>query len=124
MTAPVTTKVAAKAELNKVVQLCFQQQSFYTETTMQRTPMKVQLGINDTSDGEVMRFVTGGLVVRLDSCETAYLHIGNLRGATSNARCDRYSRLNIGSTLKVQVTSAYTGSRGSRIEVREVSSAV
>lgn len=86
--------------------------------------MKVQLGINDTSKGEVLRFVNGGLVVSLDSCETAFLHIGNLRGANNNARCDRYGRLNIGSTLEVQVTSAYPGSRGNRIEVREVSPAI
>jgi hypothetical protein len=84
--------------------------------------MKVNLKVGDTIGAEVIRIISGGLVVELDNCEEAVMPPSSFAGLTSNAKLDRMCRLVIGSKLQVEVTSTFVG-RGfkNNISVKEVS---
>lgn len=83
--------------------------------------MKVNLKVGDIVGAEVIRIISGGLVVELDNCQEAVMPPSSLLGLTSNAKLDRMCRLSIGSTLKVEVVSTFVG-RGfkSNVSVKEV----
>lgn len=86
--------------------------------------MKVNLKIGDVVGAEVIRIISGALVLELDNCQETVIPLSGLKGRDSNARLDRFCGLSIGSQLTVEVTNAFVGQGfKSKIEVKEVASA-
>ena len=86
--------------------------------------MQVILKIGDVIGAEVIRIISGALVLELDNCQETVIPLSGLKGRDSNARLDRFCGLSIGSQLTVEVTNAFVGQGfKSKIEVKEVASA-
>ncbi|CAN5160863.1 hypothetical protein BH11CYA1_BH11CYA1_07940 [soil metagenome] len=83
--------------------------------------MKVNLKIGDVIGAEVIRIVSGALVLELDNCQETVIPLSGLKGRDSKAKLDRFCSLSIGSELQVEVTNAFVGQAfKSKIEVKEV----
>ncbi len=83
--------------------------------------MKVILKTGDVIGAEVIRIISGGLVLELDNCQETVIPLSGLKGRDSNAKLDRFCGLSIGSELTVEVTNAFVGQGfKSKIEVKEV----
>jgi hypothetical protein len=86
--------------------------------------MKVNLKIGDVIGAEVIRIVSGALVLELDNCQETVIPLSGLAGRDSKAKLDRFCGMSIGSQLTVEVTNAFIGQAfKSKIEVKEVAAA-
>lgn len=86
--------------------------------------MKVNLKVGDVIGAEVIRIITGALVLELDNCQETVIPMSGLKGRDNNAKIDRFCSLSIGSQLQVEVTNAFVGQGfKSKIEVKEVAPA-
>ena len=86
--------------------------------------MKVNLKIGDVIGAEVIRIISGGLVLELDNCQETVITPSGLVGRDSNAKLDRFCSLSIGSTLQVEVVNAFVGQGfKNKVEVKEVAAA-
>ncbi len=86
--------------------------------------MQVNLKIGDVIGAEVIRIISGALVLELDNCQETVISPSGLAGRDSNAKLDRFCSLGIGSKLNVEVVNAFVGQGfKSKVEVKEVASA-
>jgi ribosomal protein S1 len=85
--------------------------------------MKVILKTGDVIGAEVIRIISGGLVLELDNCQETVISPSGLMGRDSKAKLDRFCSLSIGSELTVEVVNAFVGQgfKG-KVEVKEVAS--
>ena len=70
--------------------------------------MKVNLKIGDVIGAEVIRIISGALVLELDNCQETVIPLSGLAGRDSKAKLDRFCGMSIGSQLTVEVTNAFT----------------
>jgi hypothetical protein len=86
--------------------------------------MKVNLNIGDVIGAEVIRIISGALVLELDNCQETVIPLSGLAGRDNKAKLDRFCGMSIGSKLTVEVTNAFIGQAfKSKVEVKEVTTA-
>jgi len=82
--------------------------------------LKVHAEVGDLMNGEVKAVLGGGVRVELDTCEFAYIPVGQLAGRNRDDKSTRHACLRIGQEIEVEVVSVDRSTRNPNIQAREV----